>query len=714
MLYLLFRFLINAVAILVTFLVFPLEIVSHLGREATTIDLVVMLGIGSVILGLINTFIRPIVLFLTGRLYIWSLGLISVLTNTLLLILFLAITSSVTETEWQVKLFWLPIIAVSMTTLVYVLEGIMGIDSPTLEGPQDNWYWGWLEYLPLGRRNRIIENLRTAQVYDTIMRYARDIMIDASPFAPFRQFWQRAIYRKQTPIIDESVPETIRLMLQELGPTYVKVGQLVSSRAAVLPLEWQAELAKLQSTVEPFPYEEARDIIIGELGNEPEKIYKAFNKQPFAAASLGQAHFATLQDGIEVVVKVQRPNVVAKINADLGVMERVAETMQKRFEFARAVDLVGIVSEFAENVVLELDYQNEAYNSRRLNDVLRDFDDVRVPYIYGAYSTGRVLTMERAYGVQINQRDKIIAAGIDPHYIAERYMNAMIKQVLFEGFFHGDPHPGNIWVDTRNGDIIFLDFGMVGMLDSEQRTHFIEMLWSLSEHDAYELTKSMMRMCNKITRDEVNVRELTQKVDMLVKRYLIYSEEEGGGFAEVVTATMAVLYQYGLRMKQEYTLAIKAMMQSEETARILYPEMEILTTGVAQIRGLMLEQLNFDNVKNEVQKQATRTARELVRRVPTLEQAALSWLDQFEKGKFVVNIDTSDLTQHVESIETILRRLTIALITGGLVIGSAIATLIPIEIIGVPLSVIGLVVFVIASVVALYTLFRLLVTQDLD
>ena len=195
-----------------------------------------------------------------------------------------------------------------MAITVTILEAIFGLDSPVIDDAgKSKFYWRWLGLLPKGRRNRIVDNLRLKQVYDTIRRYSIDILVGATPLAGFRHYMQRIIYRDKEIVTEENAPVTVRLMLQDLGPTYVKLGQMIASRSEMLPEEWESELNKLQSEVAPFPYEEAERIISDELGAPPEECFSNFSKEPFAAASMAQVYRASLLSGEDVVVKVQRP-----------------------------------------------------------------------------------------------------------------------------------------------------------------------------------------------------------------------------------------------------------------------------------------------------------------------------------------------------------------------------------------------------------------------
>ena len=297
--------------------------------------------------------------------------------------------------------------------------------------------------------------------------------------APVRRLGDRFKGRSTGDVEGMTTPAKVRLMLQQLGPTYVKLGQMVSSRADALPPEWSTELDKLQSTVPPFSWESARRIITEELGAEPEELFGSVEPEPFAAASLAQVHRATLKDGRAVVIKVQRPDVQSKVRADLGVIAELASVAESRSGLARQLDAGGLVKEFSNGVLEELDYTVEAYHARRLADVLESMEGVGVPSTYPELSTDRVLTMDFVPGVKATRAEQLDPS-VDRETVARTFIRATIKQILVDGFFHADPHPGNIMLDTKTGKLTFLDLGLVGELRQEQRFDLLALLWALT------------------------------------------------------------------------------------------------------------------------------------------------------------------------------------------------------------------------------------------
>jgi ubiquinone biosynthesis protein len=330
------------------------------------------------------------------------------------------------------------------------------------------------------------ESFRLQQTYNVLLYHAWDFALGRWPTVnAFRHRMQSWVW-KLPPEVDldtVSAPAKVRILLEELGPTYVKMGQIISSQSSVIPAEWNVELAKLQSNVPEFPPEQVRAIIIEELGRPPEEIYATFAPEPFAAASTAQVHRATLHDGSEVVVKVQRPGIRTQMRADIGIMRNATNVLAQRSQAVRAVDLPGMVEQFGSSVLAELDYRGEAYNAHVLSRNLAGLEGVQVPKMYYDLCTSRVLTMEFISGVKISKIGTIEAAGLDRPRLARNATRAVIKMLLIDGFFHADPHPGNVLVNLETGMITLLDTGMVGHLDLQNRITLIQLILAFKNHD---------------------------------------------------------------------------------------------------------------------------------------------------------------------------------------------------------------------------------------
>ena len=462
-----------------------------------------------------------------------------------------------------------------------VLNAILGLTRPSAAPSRRmTGVWSILDALPTPRRNAIIENLRLQQVYDTLIRFGVEITVDRTPLRRIRLWSETHLLRETDPIAGLTPPQKVAVMLQQLGPTYVKIGQMAASQGASLPPEWADELARLQSDVAPFPWEQARDIIAKQLGRPPEELFATIDQEPFAAASTAQVHRATLADGTELAVKVQRPDIQAMTKADLGVMQEVSRVMERRSSFARKVSVHAIVTEFASGVLRELDYRNEAYQARRLQDGMAKFGNVGVPNVYGDLSGERVLTMEFIRGIKISHVAELDAAGLDKVELGRAFIRALIKQVLIDGFFHGDPHPGNLFVVPETGRIVFIDCGLVGQLDSQQRTDLLDLIYSLKVHDFDSVATVVIRLSTRSRAfDEADFRI---ELDRKLRQFLVYGDHPD--VSTGLSSMLSTVYSSGLRLDPNLTMAIKAIIQASETAAIIAPHIDIADAAVVEAR----------------------------------------------------------------------------------------------------------------------------------
>ena len=678
MAYFLVRIAVNAVAVALTVAILPgIQLAPDIDNRMITILVYLVLG---GLFGLINAFIRPLVLLVTGSLVIWTMGLFTFLINGLLFYLLSYLSPNLMVINYP-GLLWVIVAGVIMGITVTIQEALFGLDSPVVDDfGKSKFYWRWLGALPKSRRNRIVDNLRLMQVYDTIRRYGIDILVSTTPFASFRHYMQRIIYRDKSLISEENAPVKVRSMLQDLGPSYVKLGQMIASRSEILPEEWEAELNKLQSEVAPFPYEEAERIIAYELGSPPNECFSEFADEPFAAASMAQVYRASLLSGEDVVVKVQRPDIDVTVRGDLNVMRDVVLTLEKRAQWARNLGFHGMVEEFAENVTEELDYSIEAYNARRLKKSMLDFDFVSIPTIFDSFSTSKVITMEYMEGAKMTRVDEMDAAGIDRDELARRMIRVMNKQVLLDGFFHGDPHPGNVLVNLESGQIIFLDLGMMGQMSDEQRMALFDIIWSLKYGESRDLTNILLRLSTRYK--EFEEEDLNRDIDRLVQRHVVYAESTPQ-LSVIVQESLNLLYKYGLQLDRSLTIALKSLMQTEELVRTLAPKLSFIHTAVEEVQAVLSAQIQSEEVYEGIKQQGIRNAKNLIVNWPRWQRAAGRWVEQLENGRVSIQLDTSELNQNIDKVNQNLNRGVRSLIVGilivGMLLGSAIVSLAPLE-----------------------------------
>jgi ubiquinone biosynthesis protein len=639
------------------------------GIEIVNATFVTYLAIG-LILSLLSQILKPILFVVAGRLVIWNIAIWLLVLNLLIFL----ITAWRAPSDWIFDgVLWVVIDALLVSLAMTVTDAVLGFNRPDLD-PENRRQvmWRLIERLPTTQRSRLIENLRIQQLYDTFYQYGMEIALANTGIRPLRERASRWITGRNNALDQLTTPQKVRLMLEQLGPMYVKVGQIVSSQSLALPEEWTEELDKLQSTVQPFPYDDVRQIIVNELGAPPEQLFATFDRLALAAASTAQVHRATLEDGCQVVVKVQRPNIVAQVNTDLRIIGEVAHTLERRFTWARDLDLSGLVSEFAAGVSKELDYRNEAYHTLRLADNMASIEGVHVPTIQRQLSTSRVMTMEFIDGVKISKIREHENC-LDMAAVATTFERAIMKQILIDGFFHADPHPGNLFISPKTGMITFLDLGLIGELRSDQRLDLIDLMFSLQQGDAYSVAGAIRRL--SVQTRPMNDLDYFTAVERILNQEWKYGD--GASFGVMMNKVMAQLSRSGLRLNKQLTLAVKAIGQSEEVTNALAPDLDLFPVALDAIKSLSIQQFTPERIVEAAETQLIRAGKELVRRLPSLPDATIKWIEQYQRGRLSIELDTGDLTQRIEELSTSvnngLRNLSIGLILAAMLISSAIA-----------------------------------------
>jgi ubiquinone biosynthesis protein len=520
------------------------------------------------------------------------------------------------------------------------------------------------------------ERLRLLRVRETIMIHGIDAAMDGEGlFSRFRRWMQTWLWKPPVPLVPLSGPVRFRLLLEDLGPTYVKIGQVISSRARTLPVEWQLELEQLQSNVKSYPYEQVSERITDELDGSPEELYAEFDRVPLAAASLAQVHRARLHDGTPVAVKVQRPGIHGQLRSDIRILVRMSDALARRARWAREVDLTGMIIEFGTGLMRELDYTVEAYNARRLSRVLEPIDGVRVPDVHYELSSSGVLTLEFVDGVKSTNSAAIEAAGLDREVLADSMIRASIKMMLIDGFFHADPHPGNVFVDLTTGEMTLLDTGMIGELAFQQRVRLASMFLVVRNGDVRGLAQTLKSLSTpyRETDDERFYRDFEQTLTP----YLDPPPGEKIDIAgKVLPMGMDILREAGYRIEPGFTLAIKATTQAEAISSSLVPTWtgtEFMSRSFDAILDLLPETFTSDAVEGTLTRQAGFVVREAMQQLPSLQDGALKWIEYLKKGGLKVELDTSGLDIQLQSLKGTARMVTLGILVVGLVVGSALA-----------------------------------------
>jgi ubiquinone biosynthesis protein len=363
------------------------------------------------------------------------------------------------------------------------------------------------------------------------------------------------------------------MALEELGATFIKLGQILSTRADLLPPEYLSELSKLQDAAPRVPFDAVREMLVEELGVPLEDVFASFDPEPLAAASIGQAHAAVLPDGTEVVVKIRRPGVVEQVEQDLQILQDLAAAASQRWQAAGQYDLPGLAREFSATLRAELDYIREGHNAERFAANFAGNEGIHVPRVFWDTTTSRVLTLERIRGLKISDLDALDAAGIDRKALAERAAHLVLKMVCEDGFFHADPHPGNFFIEP-GGRIGVVDFGMVGYVDERTQGQLAEVVLAVTSRDTGSLVDIFLEL--GIVRGVLNRNLLHQDLSHLMTRY--YAMELGEiKVREVVNDTLEIVRRHRLQLPANLALLSKTFIMSEGLGAQLDPTFNMAT-----------------------------------------------------------------------------------------------------------------------------------------
>jgi ubiquinone biosynthesis protein len=429
-------------------------------------------------------------------------------------------------------------------------------------------------------------------------------------------------------------PPAVRAMLERLGPTFVKFGQILSMRADLVGTELSDELSKLQNDVGPFPYEAAREIIKEELGGYPEDVFTSFDKVPVAAASLAQVHRAFLKEGAEVAVKIQRPGIRKIIEQDIHILLMLAGLAERLLPELRAYRPVGIVQEFADWTLRELDFKAEGRNAERFRYIFRENRDISIPKIYWDYTTGRVLTASFSHGAKVTDRDQIKAYGVDRKKLASIGVDAFFQQFFVAGFFHADPHPGNFFA-MPDGTLCLHDFGMVGYLGQSSRRELLSCLIAFVNKDIEAYTKHVLHLA--VIDEHSDVAGFEKDAAGILSEFFFSEHPPSVAWAFFRIINMAS--SRGIRFSGDLALFGKALVTTEGMGRKLYPEFdlnsELAPFVTSALKGYFSPKKAFEQLQTDLLDYAAS--------VKAFPDRVVNVLDKVEKGEIGVKLDAGDL-----------------------------------------------------------------------
>jgi len=547
-------------------------------------------------------------------------------------------------------------------------------------------------YRHLNRYHRILR---------VLFKYGFDDVIERFHIDQYFESGLQMINRKPREQIDKlSRPERLRMAFEELGPTFIKLGQVLSTRSDFIPPQYLFELAKLQDDVPPFSYEDVEEIFLAEMGRKPEELFADFKREPIAAASIGQVHEGVLRAGEQIVVKVQRPKIEKIIAVDLEILAHIAILMEKFFEELQGHRPTAVVEEFARTISKEIDYSVEIGNMERFGKQFERNSTIYVPKVYRDLSCERILTMENIQGVKASDVDQLRKQGANLPLVAERGTNLIMEQIFVHGFFHADPHPGNIFILPDNR-ICFLDFGMMGRLSRQNREDFTDLVLYIVGRNERRVTESVLKLTDHykdIDRDALS-RDLSEMLDRYL--YLPLKELEAG---KILQDLLELVSHHRIFFKPNFYLMMKAITTVEEVGRILDPDLELIKLAQPFMKKVKSDRLRLNRIAEEAGL-ATSEYIDLLRDLP---EELRSILSQLRQGKMKLEFEHRGLSELRAVLDQMSNRISFAIVLAALIIGSSLIILSAIPPKWNDIPIIGLVGFLLAGVMGFWLLLSIL------
>ena len=471
-----------------------------------------------------------------------------------------------------------------------------------------------------------------------------------------------------------SIGERLRLSFEELGPTFIKLGQIMSTRPDLLPREIIHEMEKLQDAVAPFSISDVKEVIEFELGDKLENIFREFKEEPIAAASIGQVHRAKLLSGKAVVVKVQRPNIEKNIELDLGILKDLADFVDNRTKFGKLYSFSKMAEEFETTITNELDFRLEGENAETFKVNFKDEANVIVPDISWIHTTSRVLTMDEIKGTSLKNFEALDQLGLDKKIIARNLANSILYQILRDGFFHGDPHPGNIMV-LENNKIAFLDLGMIGQLSPHRKNQFLKMLMGITLKDSKLIVQAIVEL--DAISESINMRKLEKDIDRLRDQVLSVPLSQIK-IGEVFNEIFDLAFSYNIMIPGEFTMLAKSLITLEGLVEKLDPDLNVLEIAEPIAGKLIFTLISPEKIGREILSGAMDYGN-LVRKFPSV---FLNFLGKVEHDDFTIQIKVKEAERYAQKVDRSFSRLSISLVFLSLSIVIA-GTIIGLSLIGI-------------------------------
>jgi ubiquinone biosynthesis protein len=517
--------------------------------------------------------------------------------------------------------------------------------------------------------NRTYRNLQRMQsILNILLKYGFGQLIRQLGLHRLLPLGKRASALSQdesvSPLDPLTMPERLRFALEELGPTFIKFGQVLSTRPDIIPDNFIIELKKLREDIKPMPFPAIKKAIEDFLGDSLEKSFEEFSEKPMATASIGQVHAGTLKTGEAVVVKVRRPGIETIIKNDLDILHTLAGILAGRIEEMARFDPKGLVREFEKTILHEMDFNVEALNMERFKEYLHSEDRVVVPKVYWKYSGKTVIVMEKLIGIRMEDPKRLEEAGHDPHELAQEGMRVFLRQVLEFGFFHADPHPGNV-LALSDGRIGLIDLGMVGRLDNQTSEHLGNLILTVIHKDYDRLLVNMRKLGFEF--DELSSADLRRELMEVIELYYGLPLKKIG-IGDLLSKLVETSLRFGVDLPGGFLTLTRAMIVSEGVGRQLYPEIDIIAISKPMIANIVKRRHDPKKFIND----AMTSLQDLRHLTTVLPRYFEILILRLLRGKLRIEFSHANLEGFYRVIERTGNRLSFSIVVAALILGSSI------------------------------------------
>ena len=523
--------------------------------------------------------------------------------------------------------------------------------------------------------------------------------LDLKRYIPFKERLRLGKSKKQK----KSASVRLRLVFEELGPTFVKFGQLLSTRPDIIPEELIVELIKLQDKVPSFSYEQVKKQIEKELGKPINQVFPYFNKKPIASASLGQVHEAKLKNKKSVAVKVQRVNIEKTIDEDLDILTFFAELLDKHISSFKIYNPKGLVEEFKRTIKKELNYEIEANNISRFYQNFKDSKTIVVPKVYQNYSTKKVLTMSFIEGTKIDELWRIKEKWLNKKTIAKNGVDAFFKQILINGFFHADPHPGNIFV-LKNNVVAFLDFGMMGHVDKELMQKLTNLFTAAVDKNVEKIVEVFISL--SLVDEEIDIESFKSDVSDIIDEYYGISLKQIE-IGKIINRIVSVGGKYHIVLPRNFVLLVKALVTIEGIGIKLDPDFNIVEASKPFVKKIARKKMNPTYLFNNFVEGLSKAKDSII----ILPQKINTILTKLQSGKLKTKIEQEEFKELESKIDDSSSKVSISLITAAIIIGSTIILQIDKGPSLFGISVFALIGFLIAAFLGAWLVFSMIISK---